>query len=131
MGNLDVARDWGWAPDYAEAIWRITQNDVPSDFVVATGQTSSLWKFVELAFSYFEMDWKKHVDIKEALLRPSDIPRVELSAEKIANTLDWRASIKMPELVAAIINCHLKNELGPVPWQSGPIADRVAGKIGG
>jgi GDPmannose 4,6-dehydratase len=131
MGNLDVERDWGWAPDYAEAIWRITQHDVPSDFVVATGQTSSLRKFIELAFSYFGLDWEGHVDIKETLLRPSDIPRVELSAEKIAGTLGWRASIKMPELVAAIINCHLKNELGPVPWQSGPIADRVAGMVAG
>ena len=73
LGNLDIHRDWGWAPEYVEAMWRMLQDPQPEDLIIATGRTVSLQYFVERAFANFGLDWKKHMSSDESLLRPSDI----------------------------------------------------------
>ena len=70
---MSISRDWGWAPDYVDAMWRITQQPNADDFVIATGKTISLVQFVEKVFTFFDLNWKDHVDVDESLLRPSDI----------------------------------------------------------
>jgi GDPmannose 4,6-dehydratase len=125
LGDLSVERDWGWAPDYAEAMWRIIRHDAASDFIVATGKVSSLKSFVDAVFRQFGLDWQNHVDVDAKLLRPSEIQRVELDPSRIAATLGWRARIAMPELVKTLVAAERDGELGPLPWQSGKVADRV------
>ena len=116
LGNLSVERDWGWAPDFAEAIWRITQYSDPHDFVVATGHTVSLEFFVDAAFSYFGLDWRKFVDINPGLYRPSDIPRVALNPSKAHRLLNWSANVVMPGLVNVLMECEISGCVGPMPW---------------
>ena len=91
LGNLDIRRDWGWAPDYVNAMWRMLRQDKPEDFIVATGRTESLAYFAERAFRHFGLNWMRHVLIDEHLLRPSDIQVGRANPEKAARILDWRA----------------------------------------
>lgn len=91
MGNLDIHRDWGWAPDYVEAMWRMLQQPEPADFVVATGRTVSLRYFVERAFEWFKLDWQQHVEQDPALLRPSDIRFGAADPSRAYDVLGWKA----------------------------------------
>ena len=99
LGNLAVRRDWGWAPEYVEAMWRMLQQERPEDFVVATGRTHSLEEFVAGAFDYFGLDWERHVDIDADLFRPSEIARSLGNPEKAERILGWKARTTMPEVV--------------------------------
>ncbi|HWY61223.1 MAG TPA: GDP-mannose 4,6-dehydratase [Rhizomicrobium sp.] len=125
LGDLSVERDWGWAPDYAEAMWRIMHHDVAADFVVATGKVSSLQSFVDAAFRQFRLDWRDHVEVDTRLFRPSEIQRVQLDPSRIAATLGWRARIAMPDLVETLVAAERNGDLGPLPWQDGKIADQI------
>lgn len=89
LGNLSIARDWGWAPDYVQAMWLMLQQEVPRDFLIATGKTISLEQFVSRAFGFFQMDWKDHVDVDEALFRPSDIAMSRGDPLKALTVLGW------------------------------------------
>lgn len=104
LGRLDVVRDWGWAPEYVEAMWLMLQQDVPDDFIVATGHSCSLQSFVEAAFATFNLDWRDHVITDEQMLRPSDILISAADPEKAARELGWRAETRMPDLVSKIMN---------------------------
>ena len=121
LGNLDVERDWGWAPDYADAIWRILQHSQPEDFVIATRKTVALRSLVEQAFGHFGLDWRHYVDVDETLFRPSDIPCIRLNPAKAERLLGWRPKVVMPALVTALIEGEAHNDLGPVPWLDGPL----------
>lgn len=90
LGNLDIRRDWGWAPDYVDAMWRMLQQRTPSDFVIATGRTVSLRKFVTEAFAAFGLDWKHHVRVDPALYRPADIASNGGNAARARRLLGWR-----------------------------------------
>lgn len=100
MGNLQIYRDWGWAPEYVDAMWRMLQQDSPTDFVIATGRTTSLEEFVALAFGYFGLDWRNHVCHDSALLRPSDIRFGAANPARARERLGWAASVSLEELVA-------------------------------
>ncbi|MEQ9394241.1 GDP-mannose 4,6-dehydratase [Haliea sp.] len=89
LGRLSIERDWGWAPDYVDAMWRMLQQEQPEDFVVATGKSITLEKFVEKVFAFFAMDWRDHVDISEALFRPSDIATSRGDPSKAMRALNW------------------------------------------
>lgn len=91
LGNLQICRDWGWAPDYVDAMWRMLQQEQPQDFIVATGRTESLAYFVEKSFQFFDLDWRQHVVTDERLLRPTDILVGRANPEKAARLLEWRA----------------------------------------
>jgi GDPmannose 4,6-dehydratase len=112
LGNLDVARDFGWAPEYVEAMALMLRAETPRDYVIATGQSSALRDFVAAAFAWFGLDWTKHVECDDALLRPSDIKRSAGNPAKAALDLGWRASKRMPEVVAALAEAELRRRRG-------------------
>jgi len=106
LGNLDVRRDWGWAPDYIDAMWRMLQQDEASDYVVATGKLSSLEQFVASAFEAAGLDWREHVTRDPALMRPTDLPGFAGDPRRARERLGWRASLAMPELVRKLVDAE-------------------------
>ena len=99
VGNINIMRDWGWAPDYIEAIWLIMQQTSPKDYVIATGKSNKLSSFIEKTFSYFDLDWQKYVNVDESLLRPSEI-EISIGNPKLAFLdLNWKANINFDELI--------------------------------
>jgi GDPmannose 4,6-dehydratase len=108
LGNLDISRDWGWAPEYVEAMWRIMQLDEPEDFVIATGHACSLRDFLAAAFDAAGLDWEKFVRSDPKLFRPSD-PRVIVGdPSKAARALKWLATVQAPEVARRLVEAALK-----------------------
>ncbi|SDB37000.1 GDP-mannose 4,6-dehydratase [Bauldia litoralis] len=107
LGNLDVVRDWGWAPEYMEAMALMGEQDQPQTFVVATGVHMKLTRFVELAFEYFGLDWTKFVHISPDLMRSADINVSVGDPKKIDLELGWRAKAKGPTLIELLIEAEL------------------------
>jgi len=103
LGRLDIQRDWGWAPEYVDAMWRILQQDQPQDYVIATGKTHSLEQFVETAFAYFDLDWRRYVVQAPELLRPTDPLLIAGNPTKAHHVLGWQARKLMPDVVAAMM----------------------------
>ena len=89
LGDLDISRDWGWAPEYVQAMWLMMQLDQPDDFVIATGRKESLKYFVAKSFEYFDLDWQKYVEIEPSFFRPKEIISNDGDPEKAIKTLDW------------------------------------------
>lgn len=106
LGNLSIRRDWGWAPEYVDAMWRMMQLDQPEDLVIATGQANSLEEFVATAFSQLDLDWREHVDIDEALFRPAEIQCGIGDASRAGKVLEWQAQKRMREVVTAMIDAE-------------------------
>ena len=103
LGDLSVRRDWGWAPEYVEAMWAMLQQDKPEDFVIATGRVHSLEEFVAAAFAVFGLDWRDYVSTDATLFRPSEIRCGFGDASKAAARLGWKARTFMPELVTRMV----------------------------
>ena len=99
LGNLNIYRDWGWAPEYVQAMWLMLQQDAPADYVIATGRTVSLSYFVEKAFAHFDLDWHAHVQEDDALLRPSDIAYGAGDPALAARVLGWKATCDVDAVV--------------------------------
>ena len=89
LGNLDICRDWGWAPEYVEAMWLMMQQEKPRDFVIATGRMESLTYFVSKAFAYFDLDWQEHVEINPSFFRPNEIQYSVGNPERAIELLHW------------------------------------------
>jgi GDPmannose 4,6-dehydratase len=106
LGKIDIHRDWGWAPDYVEAMWRILQHPEPDDFVIATGETHSLEDFVRITFEQLGLDWKEHVVTDPTLFRPSDIERSCGNPAKANEKLGWTASKKFREIISQLIQAE-------------------------
>lgn len=106
LGNLSVSRDWGWAPEYVEAMWRMLQVDDPDDFVIATGTSNSLEEFVETAFSLVGLDWRQFVVVNPELMRPTDLLYSCGNPTKARKNLGWRAKKKMKQIAIEMINCY-------------------------
>ena len=102
LGNLDIHRDWGWAPEYVDAMWRMLQQDQPIDLVIATGRSVSLRYFVAKAFEHFGLDWQQHVDHDPGLLRPSDIRHGAADPALAHQCLGWAANLDVDGVVAAM-----------------------------
>ena len=126
LGDVAIERDWGWAPEYAEAMWRMLQHDQPDDYIIATGETRPLSDLVAAVFARLDLDWRDHVDIDETLFRPTEMQRVELSPARARDRLGWMALSKMDDVVAHLVSCALGETLGPVPWQEENLLDRRA-----
>jgi GDPmannose 4,6-dehydratase len=107
LGNLAIVRDWGWAPDYVDAMWRMLQQPKADDFVIATGKPSSLEDFTQAAFGRLDLDWRDHVDRDEAFLRPYELAYSVGNAAKAARELKWKASITMPAIVTELVDDEL------------------------
>jgi len=106
LGNLAVRRDWGWAPEYVEAMWRMLQCDQPDDFVVASGVAHSLEEFVATAFLNVGLDWRDHVDCDSSLVRSSDITYSVGDPAKVAEVLDRHSTVKLPEIVERMMRAE-------------------------
>lgn len=107
LGNVRIRRDWGWAPEYVEAMWRMLQQERGDDFVIATGESHSLEEFVAEAFSHFSLDWQQHTVISEALFRPTDITDGNGNADKAQRLLGWSPRFKMKDVVRLMIEAEL------------------------
>ena len=107
LGNLGIQRDWGWAPEYVEAMWRILQKPKAEDFVIATGSTYSLADFTAAAFGELGLDWRDHVELDHNLERPSDIMCSKGNAAKAHAELGWKSSYAMPDVVRMMVEAEL------------------------
>jgi GDPmannose 4,6-dehydratase len=108
LGKIDIYRDWGWAPDYVDAMWRILQQPEPDDYVVATGEERSLQDFVAETFRQVGLDWKDHVESDPALFRPSDIERSCGNAAKAHAKLGWQAQHKFTDIIRLLVESARK-----------------------
>lgn len=107
LGNVDIVRDWGWAPEYVEAMYLMLQQEIPDDFIIATGKSYSLSAFVQTAFNHFNLNWKDHVTHKNTLLRPSEIMHSRTSPQKAKEVLRWQAKSNMHDVVKMMIEQNL------------------------
>ncbi len=107
LGNLDAHRDWGFAGDYVDAMWRMLQLDEPQDFVVGTGVTHSVRELVELAFGHAGLDWQKHVTLDQRFIRPAEVDLLLADPSMAKATLDWTPTVGFAELVAMMVDADL------------------------
>jgi GDPmannose 4,6-dehydratase len=114
LGNLEIERDWGWAPEYVEAMWRMLQQDEPLDVVIATGASYPLAAFVQTAFESLNLDWKRHVRTDPALFRPTDIRSSRGDPTLAAARLKWRASQFMPDVVRRMVQSACLGQSQPL-----------------
>jgi GDPmannose 4,6-dehydratase len=108
LGNLDAKRDWGYAREFVEAMWLMLQQDQPDDYVVATGETHSIREFLDLAFGYANLDWKKHVEIDPRYYRPAEVDILMGDYSKAKKKLGWEPRTKFPELVKLMVESDIK-----------------------
>jgi GDPmannose 4,6-dehydratase len=106
LGNLAIQRDWGWAPEYVEAMWMMLQAAQPSDYVIATGETHSLEAFVAAAFAAVDLDWRDHVRYDESFHRPTDLAVSRCNPRRARELLGWTARTRMAEVVQRMIDAE-------------------------
>ena len=107
LGNLDAKRDWGYAKEYVEAMWRMLQQDEPDDYVVATGETHTVQEFVEEAFSYAGLDWRDYVEIDPWYYRPSEVDLLVGDASKAKRVLEWEPKTTFKDLVSLMVDADM------------------------
>jgi GDPmannose 4,6-dehydratase len=118
LGNLDARRDWGYAKEYVEAMWRILQQKEPEDYVIASGETHSVREFVEEAFSYVGLDWRKHVEIDPRYYRPTEVDLLLGDASKAKRKLGWAPRVTFEKLVHLMVDADLAALEGPPEIQA-------------
>lgn len=121
MGNLDARRDWGFSPEYVEAMWMMLQQDKPDDYVVSTGQTNSVREFLEEAFSYAGLNWEDHVRIDPKYFRPTEVENLIGDASKAQKVLGWKPRVKFGDLTRIMVDSDFR-EAGLEPIGEGDIA---------
>jgi len=104
LGNLDAKRDWGYARDYVEAMWRMLQRDTPEDYVIATGETNTVRRCVEIAFDQAGVDWERHVVIDDALKRPAEVDLLVGDASKAKRELGWEPTTSFEQLIRLMVD---------------------------
>ena len=109
LGNLDAQRDWGFAGDYVDAMWRMLQQPEPGDYVVSTGETHSVREFCELAFGHVDLDWTDHVVVDERFFRPAEVDLLVGDASHARRVLGWQPSTTFTELVHSMVDADLVN----------------------
>jgi GDPmannose 4,6-dehydratase len=118
LGNLDAKRDWGYAPDYVEAMWLMLQADTPDDFVIATGETHSVREFLELSFTHAGLEWEPHVEIDPRYFRPSEVDVLLGDPSKAREELGWAPKVGFEELVRIMVDADVT-----------ALEDQMAGKV--
>jgi GDPmannose 4,6-dehydratase len=108
LGNLEAKRDWGYAPEYVEAMWRMLQVDQPEDLVIATGETHTVREFVEVAFGIAGLDWQRHVTSDPEYLRPTEVDLLVGDASRAKSKLGWQPTVKFRELVQVMMDADLE-----------------------
>jgi GDPmannose 4,6-dehydratase len=110
LGNLEAKRDWGFARDYVDAMWRMLQQERPGDYVVATGETHSVREFCEEAFSHVGLDWREYVKVDEKYFRPAEVDVLLGDATKARRTLGWEPKVTFRELARLMVEADLEAE---------------------
>jgi GDPmannose 4,6-dehydratase len=108
MGNLDAVRDWGYAPEYVEGMWRMLQHDTPQDFVLATGTAYTVKDFVRMAFEHADLDWEKYVKHDERYERPTEVDALIGDASKAERELGWVPKVLPPDLVKIMVDADIQ-----------------------
>jgi GDPmannose 4,6-dehydratase len=107
LGNLEAKRDWGYAPDYVEAMWLMLQQERPQDYVIGTGETHSVREFLEEVFAYVELDWKEYIKIDPKYFRPTEVNLLRADSSKAREELDWSPRVTFKELVKIMVDSDL------------------------
>lgn len=108
LGNLDSKRDWGYAPEYVEAMWKILQQEDPQDFVIGTGESHTVREFLDEAFRYVDLDWEEFVRIDPRYFRPTEVDYLMADAAKAQNILNWSPKVRFHELVRIMVDADLE-----------------------
>jgi GDPmannose 4,6-dehydratase len=116
LGNLDAVRDWGYAPEYVEAMWRMLQREEPEDYVVATGQAATVRQFLETAFTHADLDWSQYVRYDPKYERPSEVDALIGDPAKARDLLGWEPQVKVAELARIMVDADIRQ-----------LADQLAG----
>lgn len=114
LGNLEARRDWGYAPEYVEAMWLMLQAKTPKDYVIATGKTYSVRDLVEMAFKVVDLDYKDYVITDPSLLRPADVPDLCGDSQLAKKDLGWEAKTSLEEIITLMVNADLQRERAKV-----------------
>jgi GDPmannose 4,6-dehydratase len=123
LGNLDAKRDWGYAPEYVEGMWRMLQQNEGDDFVLSTNETHTVREFVEAAFARVDLDWKEYVKHDDRYERPAEVDLLIGDASKAKKILDWEPKVRFDELVQIMVDADLallsrtsaREQLGKLP----------------
>jgi GDPmannose 4,6-dehydratase len=118
LGNLDAKRDWGYAPEYVEAMWLMLQQDKPDDYVIATGETHSVQEFCEEAFGLVGLNWQEYVELDKRYLRPAEVDILIGDAARAKKQLGWEPKVKFKELVKIMVEADVKE-----------LQDKLSGKV--
>jgi GDPmannose 4,6-dehydratase len=108
LGNLEARRDWGYAPEYVEAMWLMLQQEQPADFVIGTGEAHSVRDFLDEAFGYVNLDWRKHVHIDPKYFRPTEVDHLLADGRRAQETLGWQPQVRFAELVRIMVDADLE-----------------------
>jgi GDPmannose 4,6-dehydratase len=108
LGNLEARRDWGYAPDYVAAMWKMLQHDQGDDFVVGTGESHSIREFLDEAFGYVDMDWHDYVEIDPRYFRPNEVPHLQADPSKARRVIGWEPRIFFRDLVRIMVDADLE-----------------------
>jgi GDPmannose 4,6-dehydratase len=108
LGNLDARRDWGFAGDYVDAMWRMLQQPKPADYVVGTGTTHTVRELCELAFSHVGLDWKRHVKVSPRFVRPAEVEALQADPSKATRELGWTPQTRFEDLVRMMVDADLE-----------------------
>ncbi len=108
LGNLDAKRDWGYAKEYVEAMWLMLQQDEPDDYVIATGKSHTVREFLELAFDYVKLDWKKYVEIDPKYFRPVEVELLLGDPSKAKRNLGWQPNTDLKDLVMLMVDADME-----------------------
>lgn len=121
LGNLDAVRDWGYAPEYVDGMWRMLQVDEPDDYVLATGQGHTVRDFVSIAFERAGLDWQDYVRFDQGYVRPTEVDALIGDASKAARVLDWKAEVRTPDLAAIMVDADIDAlRCAGTPWVDKP-----------
>jgi len=111
LGNLEARRDWGYAPEYVDAMWLMLQQETPEDYVIATGESHSVREFLEEAFAYVDLDWREYVEIDPKYYRPTEVELLLGDARKAREELGWQPKVTFKDLVHLMVDADLKDLL--------------------
>jgi GDPmannose 4,6-dehydratase len=112
LGNLDARRDWGFAGDYVQAMWLMLQQDTPDDYVIATGETHTVQELVEVAFERAGIDWKRHVKIDKAFMRPAEVDLLIGDPTKAEKQLGWKPSVSFQQMIHMMVDADIERLSG-------------------
>ena len=108
LGTLTSRRDWGYAPEYVEAMWRMLQQDSPGDYVIGTGESHSVQEFLESAFEYAGLDWREYVEVDQRYVRPTDVSLLLADTSRSKRELGWEPTIKFDGLVKIMVDADME-----------------------